>query len=169
MQPCLDVAALDLRHVTNQPTHASGPTSCSSSSSAWSSSPERASDRRWCLRDLRQLGLTHCRDHSFAPFFWTRPKRSEVHVIDLSSRVSTLLGLQQPVPSSGEVGARNAGRTAWPTSLQTLSTEAAWPPLGLKEPRCACAGTWRRACDARKESLAPTKTQKPTGSFQLTW
>ena len=36
MQPCLDVAALDLRHVTNQPTHASGPTSCSPSSSAWS-------------------------------------------------------------------------------------------------------------------------------------
>ena len=36
MQPCLDVAVLDLRHVTNQPTHASGPTSCSSSSSAWS-------------------------------------------------------------------------------------------------------------------------------------
>ena len=63
MQPCLDVAALDLRHVTNQPTHASGPTSCSSSSSAWSRShsPERASDRRWCLRDLRQLGLTHYR------------------------------------------------------------------------------------------------------------
>ena len=29
-------SALDLRHVTNQPTHASGPTSCSSSSSAWS-------------------------------------------------------------------------------------------------------------------------------------
>ena len=36
IQPCLDVAALDLRHVTNQPTQASGPTSCSSSSSAWS-------------------------------------------------------------------------------------------------------------------------------------
>ena len=45
--------------------------------------------------------------------------------MDLSSRVSTLLGPQQPVLSSGEVGARNAGRTAWPTSLQTLSTEAA--------------------------------------------
>ena len=29
-------SALDLCHVTNQPTHASGPTSCSSSSSAWS-------------------------------------------------------------------------------------------------------------------------------------
>ena len=103
------------------------------------------------------------------PFFGLDQKRSEVHVIELSSRVSTLLGPQQPVPSSGEVGARNAGRTAWPTSLQTLSTEAAWPPLGLKEPRCACGGTWRRACDARKESLAPTKTRKPTGSFQLTW
>ena len=36
MQPCLDVATLNMRHVTNQPTHASGPTSRSSSSSAWS-------------------------------------------------------------------------------------------------------------------------------------
>ena len=110
---------------------------------------------------VRPEGVTtEKRGHSFAPFFWTRPCRSEVHVMDLSSRVSTLLGPQQPVPSSTEVGARNAGRTAWPTSLQTLSTEAAWPPLGLKDPRCACGGTWRRACDARKERMAPTKTQK---------